>query len=83
MPGANKPETQNPLLQLPAAKRIREKSPEFRREWKQLCLELAEQAVEKGDYNWKRRKYMNAAYWRVVAVYARHAARLGNVKATE
>lgn len=80
MPGANKPETQNPLIALPAAQRIRQMSPEFRREWKQLCLELAGQAAAKGDYNWGKRKYMNAAYWRVVAVYARHASRLGNTE---
>ena len=76
MPGKNEPEIQNPMTRLPAAQKIRELPPEMRQLWKQLCKELAGQAAEKGDYNWSKRKYMNAAYWRVVAVYARHAARL-------
>lgn len=83
MPGANTLEKQNPLLKLPAARQIRAAPEEFRREWNQLCLELKAQAVEKGNDNWSKRKYMNAAYWKVVSVYAGHAARLGNVSAAK
>lgn len=81
MPGANTLEKQNPLLKLPAARRICSMPEEFRREWKQLRLELKAQAAKKANGNWNKRKYMNTAYWKVVPVYAGHAARLGNASA--
>lgn len=69
-------EVRNPVLMLPAAQSILELPIEVRRPLGLLLRQLAEQASEKGKLNWKQNKAMNAAYWKVVSVYAKHLARV-------
>jgi hypothetical protein len=66
----------NPLLNLPAAQRVRALPPEAKTALRDLLLDLCADARARGDDNWRRNKAMIAAYWRCVSVYARHAARL-------
>jgi hypothetical protein len=66
----------NPLCGLPVARRIAAAPPALKELWRDLMLELRSQAAEKGREAWGRHKYMMAAYWKVVGVYAGHAARL-------
>lgn len=65
----------NPLLQLPAARKILAlpDSPE-KRLIEQLLRELRAQADKDAEASWRKRKGPMAAYWRAVATYARHAA---------
>lgn len=65
----------NPLLQLPAARKILAlpDSPE-KRLLEQLLRELRLDANTEAENAWRRRKGPMAAYWRAVATYARHLA---------
>jgi hypothetical protein len=46
-----------------------------RAELRLVLLDLRAEAKIEGDRAWRRSKYMMAAYWKVVAVYAGHIAR--------
>lgn len=70
-----KPEIRNPVLRLPATQAIIEQvPPETRRLLGTLLRQLADQAAADGEKCWRGGKAMMGAYWRVVAVYARHIA---------
>lgn len=62
----------NPLLKLPAAKRLSELSPESAELLSELLKDLRHQANAEAENAWKRKKGPMAAYWRAVATYARH-----------
>jgi hypothetical protein len=64
----------NPLLDLPAGRRLRALPPEQRRAIEQVMRELRDQANVEAENAWRRRKGPMAAYWRAVATYARHTA---------
>jgi hypothetical protein len=64
----------NPLLRLPAAKRLMALSADQREPLEALLRELRADADREAENAWKRRKGPMAAYWRAVATYARHCA---------
>ncbi|MCB5187401.1 hypothetical protein LG200_05200 [Methylobacillus caricis] len=64
----------NPLLQLPAGKKLLELPASERQLIENVMRELRLQANDEADKAWKRRKGPMAAYWRAVATYARHIA---------
>jgi hypothetical protein len=64
----------NPLLQLPAARKLQELSPGQREALAELMTELRHQANAEAETCWRRRKAPMAAYWRAVSTYARHIA---------
>lgn len=64
----------NPLLALPAAAKIAALPPEAREALREICRELSRDAAGKAEKSWRQRKGPMAAYWRAVAVYARHAS---------
>jgi hypothetical protein len=68
-------EVRNPVLALPAAGAILELPAEQRRPLGILLRELAVQAERQAEDSWRRRKGIVAAYWRAVAIYAKHLAR--------
>ena len=70
------PETRNPLLKLPAARKLADLPDESRRALRELLLELGRDANDRAGDCWRRHKAPMAAYWKAVAVYARHTARL-------
>jgi len=73
---SNLPETRNPLLKLPAAQCLAELPGESRAALRQLLTQLGREANEKAALCWRTHKAPMAAYWKAVAVYARHTARL-------
>ncbi|MGO4151444.1 hypothetical protein [Cupriavidus sp. YAF13] len=64
----------NPLLKLPAAKKLMSLPPEQRRAVSAVFRELREEANMEAEQAWRRRKGPMAAYWRAVSTYARHLA---------
>lgn len=64
----------NPLLDLPAGKKLQELPALDRRRLAAVLRELRAQANEEAERAWSRRKGPMAAYWRAVATYARHTA---------
>lgn len=66
----------NPVLALPAAQRLRELPAESRLALRELLLELGAVAQARADLSWRRHKGPMAAYWKAVAVYARHTAKV-------
>jgi len=69
-------EVRNPVLALPAAQKILDLPPEIRRPLGILLRELAQQADEQAEHAWRKRKGIQAAYWRAVCTYAKHLARV-------
>lgn len=64
----------NPLLRLPAAKRLMELPPDQRRAVAAVLRDLRAEANTEAEESWRRRKGPMAAYWRAVSTYARHLA---------
>jgi hypothetical protein len=64
----------NPLLRLPAARKLMALPAEQRAPLEALLRELRKQADTEAENAWRRRKGPMAAYWRAVATYARHIA---------
>jgi len=70
------PEVRNPLMRLKAAQGLKSLSPEVRKALRSLLMELRAEANQKAEASWRSRKGPLAVYWRAVAVYAGHIARL-------
>ncbi len=66
----------NLLLSLDAARRIAELPRAQRVHLAGLLDDLGREALTRAQGSWDRRKAPMAAYWKVVSVYARHAARV-------
>lgn len=66
----------NPLLELPAAQAIRALPLAQRVPLEKLLRDLSRQANEKAQLSWARKKAPMAAYWKGVATYSIHAARV-------
>jgi hypothetical protein len=64
----------NPLLRLPACRKLLQLPAEQRGPLEALLRELRAEADAEAERSWKRRKGPMAAYWRAVATYARHIA---------
>ena len=69
-------EVRNPLLALPAARRIARLPVEQREPLVALLRELAADAAERAEESWRKRKAPMAAYWKAASVYAKHTARV-------
>lgn len=74
-PRSSRAEIRNPILTLPAIARLRALDPEARLALQELLLELQQDARQRADESWKRRKPPVAAYWAACGVYAGHIAR--------
>lgn len=66
----------NPLVTLPSAQRALDLPDEPKAVLRAVLSDLSREARARAELSWKRRKAPMAAYWRAVAVYARHGARL-------
>lgn len=66
----------NPLMRLPAAKKLMAMPADQRAPLEQLLRELRADADREAENAWKRRKGPMAAYWRAVSTYARHVAHM-------
>jgi hypothetical protein len=66
----------NPLLALPAAQQLANLPPEAARALRALLLEIRADARQRAEISWRTHKAPMAAYWKAVAVYAGHTARV-------
>ena len=73
---ASRADVRNPILALPAAARLANLSPSLRTELRALLLDLRGEAQIRAEDCWRRHKAPMAAYWKAVAVYAGHIARV-------
>lgn len=69
-------EVRNPVLALPAARRLQALPPDVREHLAQLLAELAEDAHRRAAEAWRKHKAPMAAYWKACAVYAGHLRRV-------
>jgi hypothetical protein len=76
MARSSRADVRNPLMQLPSARQIAALSPEARAALRNLLLELRADARQRAEKCWRTHKAPMAAYWKAVAVYAGHTARL-------
>ncbi len=75
-PRSARSDVRNPLLGLPSAQAFRNLPPAAREPLRALLRDLAAAATWRANESWRRHKPPMAAYWKAIAVYARHAARL-------
>lgn len=66
----------NPMLKLRTSRLIQTLPPEAREALRAVLLDFRAECRTKGDAEWKRNKFWNAAYYKVLAVYAVHISRL-------
>lgn len=75
-PRSSRSDVRNPLLALPAARALMDLPPASRAALQVILLDLAAAATWRANESWRRHKAPMAVYWKAVATYARHAARL-------
>ena len=68
-------EIRNPVLALSAIRDLQAMPVEIREALASVLTALAEDSAARADHAWRRHKAPMAAYWKAVAVYARHTAR--------
>ncbi len=73
---SNRREVRNPVLALPAARKLDSLSDDSRAILRVLLLEIQADARLRADESWRRHKAPMALYWKAVGVYAGHIARL-------
>lgn len=81
-PRSSRREVRNPLLSLPAARRIGELPIEARQAFAEILLELSTAARTRAEESWRKNKGPMAAYWKAVSVYAKHARALARLPPT-
>ena len=72
---SNRAEVRNPILTLPGLIRLRALPRPAREALAELLRDIGNDATERANTCWKKHKAPMAAYWKAVAVYARHIAR--------
>ncbi|MGL4966144.1 MAG: hypothetical protein ACRC67_33295 [Inquilinus sp.] len=75
MTRSNRPEVRNPVLALPAMDRFRLLDAAQRQAVEGLLRDISRHAAAQAEHCWRRKKAPMAVYWKVVSVYAKHAAR--------
>ena len=68
-------EIRNPVLGLPAIRNLQAMPVEIREALAAVLTALAKDSSARADHAWRRHKAPMAAYWKAVAIYARHTAR--------
>ena len=72
LPRSNRAEVRNPILALPAAKKISALSPEAQEAICELLEEMRVDAFARADKAWRKSKPPLASYWRAVSTYCGH-----------
>ncbi|MGN7883661.1 hypothetical protein [Ensifer sp. 22460] len=70
------PKVRNPVLGLPAAKRLEILPPEARAALAAVLKDIAQHARAKAQESWRRNKGPMAVYWKAVGAYATHLYRV-------
>lgn len=73
---SNRREVRNPVLSLPAVKRLDELSPETRAIVADILGDLVKDARSRAQQSWIKNKGPMAAYWKAVGAYAHHFRRV-------
>lgn len=69
-------DVRNPVLALPAVTRLNALDPSAKEALRALLLDLKADAQRRADECWRRHKGPMAVYWKCVAVYAGHIAKV-------
>lgn len=72
---SSRPDVRNPVLRLPAARRLCALPESQRAALAAVLRDLAADARERAEKSWRTHKAPMAAYWKAVSVYAGHLAR--------
>lgn len=73
---SSRAEVRNPLMALPSVSLLDELSDDAREALRAILLNIRDDARVRAETCWRRHKAPMALYWKVVAVYAGHIARL-------
>jgi hypothetical protein len=73
---SNLADVRNPILRLPSAQRLMRLSPLARAELRGVLLDIRADAQVRAEECWRKHKAPMAAYWKAVAVYSGHIARV-------
>jgi hypothetical protein len=76
MTRSTQPTVRNPLLALPSVQQLLELPPESRLALRAVLRDVSADARTRAEKCWRTHKAPMAAYWKAVAVYANHTARL-------
>lgn len=71
-----RPDVRNPLTVLPSAQAIAALPAEARAALRAVLLDIRKDAQVRAEKCWRKHKAPMAAYWKAVAVYAGHTARI-------
>ena len=69
-------EVRNPVLALPAARRLQDLAPRTRAALADVLGEMSVDARRRAEASWRANKAPMAAYWRAVCTYANHIRRV-------
>lgn len=64
----------NPVMDLPAAKKLLALPADQREIIAEILTELRRESNDLAETNWRRKKGLIASYWRAVSTYSRHLA---------
>lgn len=73
---SNRAEVRNPILALPAAKRLIALPKPIRDHLVEVLADMQRDARERAEISWRTHKAPMALYWKAVGVYAGHIARV-------
>lgn len=73
---SNRRDVRNPVLALPSARAIAALPADARQALRALLIDISADARARAEKCWRTHKAPMAAYWKAVAVYAGHAARI-------
>ncbi|KIC39391.1 hypothetical protein [Leisingera sp. ANG-M7] len=71
---SSKQEVRNPVLALPSSQKLAALDPETKSLFSDILKEISADARCRAETSWKKHKGPMAAYWKAVAVYARHCS---------
>ena len=80
---SNRAEVRNPVLALPAANSIADLPEPARAALDAMLREISADAQLRAEKAWRTHKGPMAAYWKAIAVYSRHMARVSSGEARE
>ena len=75
-PRASRREVRNPLLGLPAFKQLQTLPEPVRNSLRSALCNLNAEANIRAEASWHKSKAPMASYWKAVAIYAKHTARM-------
>lgn len=76
-PRSSRPDVRNPITSLPDAVAALQSLPnDSRQALRVALLAIRRDAAQRAEVSWRKHKAPMAAYWKAVAVYAGHIARL-------